>query len=89
MRVPTTWRLPHPLQSRNSLKTLKLLSLVCLSCAQSSETQARVDPTKRATLAVRAIMTPSHELTTVTPEEASTEALQALSRHEVNQLRKS
>src|SRR5918999_1602642 len=37
---PQLGRLSHPLQSRNSLKTLKLLSLVCLSCAQISETQA-------------------------------------------------
>ena len=58
----------------------RLVGLVCL------EDVRRVDPTQRATLAVRAIMTPAHALTTVTPEEASTEALQALSRREVNQL---
>ncbi|HYY15937.1 MAG TPA: site-2 protease family protein [Gammaproteobacteria bacterium] len=58
----------------------RLVGLVCL------EDVRRVDPTQRATLAVRAIMTPAHALTTVAPEEASTEALQALSRREVNQL---
>jgi Zn-dependent protease len=58
----------------------RLVGLVCL------EDVRRVDPTKRATLAVRTIMTPAHDLTTVTPEQASTEALQALSRREVNQL---
>jgi Zn-dependent protease/CBS domain-containing protein len=58
----------------------RLVGLVCL------EDVRRVDPTQRATLPVRAIMTPAHELTTVAPEEASTEALQALSRREVNQL---
>jgi hypothetical protein len=41
MRVPTTGVAAPPLQSRNSLKTLKLLSLVCLSCAQIPETQAK------------------------------------------------
>lgn len=58
----------------------RLVGLVCL------EDVRRVDPTERATLPVRAIMTPAQALTTVTPEEASTEALQALSRREVNQL---
>jgi Zn-dependent protease/CBS domain-containing protein len=58
----------------------RLVGLVCL------EDVRQVDPTQRATLTVRAIMTPAHELTTVAPEEASTEALQALSRREVNQL---
>ncbi len=38
---PQLGRLPHPLQSRNLLKTLKLLSSVCLSCAQISETQVK------------------------------------------------
>lgn len=58
----------------------RLLGIVCLEDAR------RVDPAARATHTVRAVMTPVHDLATATPEEASVDALRALSQRGVNQL---
>ncbi|MGQ0568004.1 MAG: CBS domain-containing protein [Armatimonadota bacterium] len=58
----------------------RLLGIVCLEDAR------RIDPSARATHTVRTVMTPVHDLTTATPEEASVDALRALSQRGVNQL---
>ncbi|MGH8592473.1 MAG: site-2 protease family protein [Gammaproteobacteria bacterium] len=58
----------------------RLLGIVCLEDARG------VDPSARATHTVRTVMTPVHDLTTATPEDASVDALRALSQREVNQL---
>lgn len=58
----------------------RLVGLVCL------EDVRRLSPAERATQSVRDVMTPARELATIAPDEATAEALQALSRRAVNQL---
>ncbi|HSF49024.1 MAG TPA: site-2 protease family protein [Burkholderiales bacterium] len=58
----------------------RLVGLVCL------EDVRRLSPAERTTQSVRDVMTPARELATIAPDEATAEALQALSRRAVNQL---
>jgi Zn-dependent protease/CBS domain-containing protein len=58
----------------------RLVGLVCL------EDVRRLSAAERATQSVRDVMTPARELATIAPDEATAEALQALSRRAVNQL---